>query len=44
MLATVVETAQFIKQAEGLLSEQDIDKLKNHLAANPHAGDLISRP
>lgn len=41
MLATVVETTQFIKQAEGLLSEQDIDKLKYHLAANPHAGDLI---
>ncbi len=41
MLVTVVETPEFIKQVAGLLSEKELDELKHHLSANPHAGDLI---
>jgi len=38
---TVVETPRFIRQAEGLLSEQERLELIEHLARNPKAGVVI---
>lgn len=40
-LVTIVETLSFSKEAKKLISEEEIDKLKNCLAANPEVGDLI---
>ncbi|MDQ2776374.1 MAG: type II toxin-antitoxin system RelE/ParE family toxin [Acidobacteriota bacterium] len=38
---TVVETVQFLKDAEGLMSESDRARLVKFIGANPQAGDLI---
>lgn len=38
---TVVETAPFLRDAKGLLSEEERAKLVLFLGANPEAGDLI---
>lgn len=38
---TVVETAEFIKQAKTCMSEETKDLFINFIANNPHAGDLI---
>ena len=38
---TVVETAQFIRQAEDLWTESERQAFIDHIARNPDAGDLI---
>jgi len=38
---TVVETPQFIRQADGLLSEDERSALVEYAAHNLEAGDLI---
>jgi hypothetical protein len=40
-LVTVVETPQFIAQADKLLTTAERDELISYLAANPMAGDLV---
>jgi len=40
-LVTIVETLSFIKESRKLVDEEEIIVLKNHLAGNPEAGDLI---
>ena len=40
-LVTIVETSSFRKEAKKLISEKEIDEVKNYLAANPEVGDLI---
>ena len=41
MLVTIVETSKFLKQARELLSEDELDELKYHLAVNPRWGEVI---
>jgi mRNA-degrading endonuclease RelE of RelBE toxin-antitoxin system len=38
---TVVETARFLKDAEGLMAESDRARLVGFVGANPETGDLI---
>jgi hypothetical protein len=40
-LVTVVETPEFIRRAEKLMTEGDREELISYLAANPTTGDLI---
>jgi mRNA-degrading endonuclease RelE of RelBE toxin-antitoxin system len=40
-LITIVETSSFTKEAKKLISEEEIDEVKNYLASNPEVGDLI---
>ena len=40
-LVTVVETPEFIRRAEKLMTEGEREELISYLAANPTAGDLI---
>jgi len=40
-LVTVVETPEFIRRAEKLMTEGEREELINYLAANPTTGDLI---
>lgn len=40
-LHTVVETPEFLRRAQGLLTAAERNPLVNHLAANPDAGDLM---
>ncbi len=40
-LVTVVETPEFIRRTEKLMTEGDREELISYLAANPTAGDLI---
>jgi mRNA-degrading endonuclease RelE of RelBE toxin-antitoxin system len=40
-LVTIVETHSFQKQCQKVLDESEIDELKNFLAINPKAGDVI---
>lgn len=40
-LITVVETAEFIKQAEKFMSDESRREFINYLAASPFSGDLI---
>ena len=42
-LVPVVETPEFIRRAEKLMTESDREELIGYLAANPTAGDLIPR-
>ena len=39
--ATVLETPFFIRKADGLLTEEEREKLVTFLGGNPEAGDLI---
>jgi len=41
-LVTVVETPEFIRRAENLMTEGEREELISYLAANPTAGDLIA--
>ena len=41
VLMTVVETPGFLREAEGVLSEEERASLIHFLAANPHAGDVM---
>ncbi|WP_207386048.1 type II toxin-antitoxin system RelE/ParE family toxin [Legionella gresilensis] len=41
-LITVVETAEFIKQAEKFMSDENRREFINYIAANPCSGDLIT--
>lgn len=38
---TVVETVQFLRDADGLMSDRDRASLVEFVGANPNAGDLI---
>lgn len=38
---TVVETIQFLRNADGLMSDPDRDRLVEFVGSNPEAGDLI---
>jgi len=38
---TVVETVQFLRDADGLMSDPDRDRLVEFVGANPEAGDLM---
>jgi hypothetical protein len=40
-LITIVETLSFIRESRKLVNEEEINILKNYLASNPEAGDLI---
>ncbi len=40
-LHTVVETPEFLRRVQGLLTAADRSALINHLAANPDAGDVM---
>lgn len=40
-LITIVETHSFHKESRKLLGESEVDELKNFLAINPQAGDII---
>ena len=40
-LITVVETTEFIKQAEKFMSDESRREFINYIAANPYSGDLI---
>ena len=40
-LHTVVETPEFLRRAQGLLSATERAALVDHLAANPDAGDVM---
>ena len=40
-LITVVETAEFIKQAEKFMSDESRREFINYIATNPCSGDLI---
>ena len=40
-LITIVETHSFLKESRKLLGESEVDELKNFLAINPQAGDII---
>jgi hypothetical protein len=40
-LHTVVETPEFLRRVQGLLTAAERSALINHLAANPDAGDVI---
>ncbi len=40
-LITIVETHSFYKQSRKVLGEGEIEELKNFLALNPQAGDII---
>lgn len=40
-LITIVETHSFYKQSRKVLAESEIEELKNFLALNPQAGDII---
>ncbi len=42
-MVTVVETARFIKKAEKLMSIHEKAELIDFIAANPEAGDIISK-
>ena len=42
-MITVVETSQFIKKAEKLMSVQEKAELIDFIAANPEAGDIIPK-
>lgn len=41
-LITVVETAEFVKQASKFMSHENRREFINFIAANPSSGDLIS--
>ncbi|RZI45887.1 hypothetical protein [Candidatus Finniella inopinata] len=38
---TIVETASFMKHAEGVLKSEELDDLKQILASTPDIGDVI---
>jgi hypothetical protein len=38
---TVVETVQFLRDADGLMSDSDRSRLVEFVGANPEAGDLM---
>ncbi|MEZ5691175.1 MAG: type II toxin-antitoxin system RelE/ParE family toxin [Rickettsiales bacterium] len=40
-MQTVIETYEFIKQAKGLLTRDEIEELISYLAESPDAGDVI---
>ena len=40
-LVTVIEHPNYLKRAEKLLNELQMDEIANTLAANPKSGDLI---
>lgn len=40
-LVTIVETELFQRDVKGVLAEDEIDQLKDFLAKNPNAGNLI---
>lgn len=40
-LVTVVEHPNYLKRAEKLLTQEQVDEIANILAANPEAGDLM---
>jgi len=40
-LVSIVELPSFIREVHGELSEEELDQLKNFLAADPEAGVLI---
>src|SRR5688572_6280862 len=40
-LITIVETHSFYKQSRKVLEESEIEELKNFLALNPQAGNII---
>lgn len=40
-MLTIVETPEFLRAAKKLLTEGEIEDLKNTLACNPKIGDLI---
>ncbi len=42
-LHTVVETPEFHRQVRGVLTDAELKELIDYLAANPDAGDPISR-
>ena len=41
-LITVVETAEFVKQANKFMTDENRRELINYIAANPYSGDLIT--
>jgi hypothetical protein len=41
LLVTVVETPEFTRRTERIMSEGQTEELISYLAANPTAGDLI---
>jgi hypothetical protein len=41
MMITVIETIQFIRKAEKLMSARERMELVNEIAANPEEGDII---
>ena len=40
-LHTVVETPEFLRRVQGILTAEERTALINHLAANPDAGDVM---
>lgn len=38
---TVVETAVFLRMAQGVLGDEELDEFKLFIATNPEAGDVI---
>jgi len=40
-MQTIIETIRFIKAAKDLLSQEELDNLKDILSRNPDAGELI---
>lgn len=41
-MRTIVETPSFAKEADTLMGKAHLDELKDELARNPRAGDLIA--
>lgn len=42
-MVTVIETAQFIKKVEKLMSVEEKSELINFIASDPEAGDVIPK-
>ena len=40
-MLTIVEVNEFLKTAEKIMGEKYLDELKDELARDPYAGDLI---